>query len=84
MKTTKALATIRAKAQAITRRQGHRMTWGLPFGNATTGNMGQFGQCRDCGAVLYIKNHSDIGQYFVQDQGEPFAIEKLCTKGKAQ
>lgn len=75
------LDTIRRQAQTKTRKQGHRMVWGLPFGNATTGNMGQFGQCRDCGAVVYIKNHSDSGNYFIQDHSRPFAIEKLCTKG---
>jgi len=84
MKQTKTLDTVRRQAQALTRKQGHRMTWGLPFGNATTGHFGQFGQCRDCGAVVYVKNHSDIGQYFVQDQSKPFAIEKLCAKGKVK
>jgi hypothetical protein len=76
------LTTIRHKAQQLTKRHGHRMTWGFVHGNAQTLHFGQHGTCRDCGAEVWLNNHSDSGRYIVEPVGGVSAVSVQCTKGK--
>ncbi len=47
------LSTLRKSAQQSTKWRGHRMTWGSPYGRAG-GPKSQNGQCRDCGAYVFV------------------------------
>ncbi|OZA05770.1 MAG: hypothetical protein B7X95_05275 [Methylophilaceae bacterium 17-44-8] len=57
MKPLHTLATAKKNAHKSTTFRGHRMSWGEPFGNATSLNFGQIGTCRDCKAEAIISTH---------------------------
>ncbi len=51
------LSTLKKQAQQTTKRRGHKMTWGQPYGNATTQVFSQNGECRICHAHCWLNTH---------------------------
>ena len=71
----RSLETLKKKASRKANVLGHRLTWGLAYGNATSNVFGQRGTCRLCGCDVRLNTDETCGPTL---RGE--AIVKGCLR----
>lgn len=72
------LSTLKRMAQQTTKARGHRMSWGQVFGRAA-GPYSQNGECRDCGAHVWLSEVSSPNGIGVSG----LAVAVNCTKKRS-